>query len=188
MSILRKVGTPVMKKTISFYILFSFAFLSISCTELEELASEDGGEVTDETVATAPTQDNTPYSITNEFQDHAGINSSVYIHLASTTTKKTYIIPPTNYKAVELERIIIDDAKVDGKCVTVPAEDFPVLVSVCQTAECTAIRPLNVLLKKPAHYNISGIGGLLVPQVYPVSPCSEDFVKLMQTVEDYTQL
>lgn len=87
-----------------------------------------------------------------------------------------------------MDQIIIENAIVDGKCITVPAEDFPVLISVCQSSECTAIRPLNVVLKKPAHYNISGIGGLLIPQVYPVSPCSEDFVKLMQTVEEYTEL
>ena len=177
-----------MKKFNFFYPLFLFLFLTTSCSdEFAELASEDP-EVDTEEVATTMTTESTLFSITNEFQDHTGLNDSAYIHLASTETEKTYIIPPTKYKSVELDQIIIENAKVDGQCVTVPAKNFPVLVSVCQSPECTAVRSLNVVLKKPAHYNISGIGGLLIPQVYPVSPCSEDFVKLMQTVEEYTQL
>ena len=175
-----------MKKFLFFYPLF--LLLTVSCSdEFAELASESEETSAKETMTTT-TDNSTLFSITNEFQDHTGLSDSVYIHLTSTKTEKTYIIPPTKYKSVELDRIIIENAKVDGQCITVPAKDFPILVSICQSPECYSIRSLNVVLKKPAHYNISGIGGLLIPQVYPVSPCSENFIKLMQTVEEYTQL
>lgn len=128
------------------------------------------------------------YTITNDFQDHLGKGESVYVLLTSVDTEKKYIIPPTKYTSVELEYVIMEDAKVDGECVKVPAEAFPLVVSVCQSRECSFVRSLDVLLKNPAHYNIGGIGGYLVPHIYPVSPCSEDFVELMNNIGEYKEI
>ena len=132
--------------------------------------------------ATLPSQF---YSITNDFLDHRGLGTPIYIHLSSVNTKQNYIVPPTQYTALKLTDAVLQEFKVEGECVQLPAEAFPVKVSVCNSRECTAIRSLDVILKTPAHYNLSGVGGLLSPHIYPVSPCSEDFAKLIENIGAY---
>ena len=70
----------------------------------------------------------------------------------------------------------------------IPATAFPISVSVCKSSDCKSVRSLNVVLQKPAHYNISGVGGLLSPQIYPVSPCSEQIVDVINNVGEYEEL
>ena len=126
------------------------------------------------------------YSITNDFLDHRGLGTPIYIHLSSVNTpQQNYIIPPTQYTALKLTEAVLQEFKVEGECVKIPAEAFPVAVGVCNSGECTAIRSLDVILKTPAHYNLSGVGGLLSPHIYPVSPCSEDFAILIENIGAY---
>jgi len=185
----------MMRKCFLFFCFVSVFFFAISCEEQEELASEDPSESPPEITnltADAPKNISTAvnresfYTITNDFQDYKGLGEPQYILLSSTKTGQRYIIPPTKYSSVELEYIIID-IKVEEDCVKIPAAAFPVSVGVCKSSDCSSFRSLDVLLKNPAHYSIHGIGGLLTPQIYPVSPCSTDFVKLIDTIGEYKQ-
>ena len=172
------------------YFVFILSF-TVSCgSGIGELHSKSPPEDQPNTALSSPDSlsPGKVYAITNDFRDQRG--NAVYIHLSSVNTKEIYIIPPTQYSEVELDYIKID-MKVEGECVEVPDTAFPVLVSVCKSSEssnCPLTRSLDVLLKNPAHYNINGIGGLLTPQVYPVSPCSGDLVKLIGTIGEYDKL
>lgn len=136
----------------------------------------------------APTVKSTKlFTITNDFQDYKGTGLGVYIALTSIKTGKVYVIPPTTYKSVALD-YVITDLKVEGECSQVPEYEFPLAVSVCETTECLSTRPLNALLKNPLHYNIDGIGGLFIPQIYPSSPCSKNFIDKAKKIEQYTTL
>ena len=126
------------------------------------------------------------FSITNEFQDHKG-SGPLYLLLKSVDTDNTYIIPPTKYISTELEYVIVD-MEVEGECVRIPSTAFPLAVHVCESSKCTKVRSLDVLIKNPAHYNLNGLGGLLTPQINPVSPCSPEFIQLVDSVEEFTDL
>ncbi len=175
-----------MKNKVLFLFCVFFLLLSCEDTAVNELASTDEEENKTSVESVIKPDMEQFYTITNDFQDHRGVNP-VYILLTSVDTEGTYIIPPTKYTSVELEYVIMEEAKVDGECVKVPAEAFPLAVNVCQSRECSSVRSLDVLLKNPAHYNISGIGGYLAPHIYPVSPCSEDFVDLMNNIGEYKE-
>ena len=172
-----------------FLYLGLILLLTASCgNNFEQLASETPPEnAVSQNTSSSAQQARQFYTVTNDFQDYRGADSGVYIYLTSVNTGQTYIVPPTKYSSVELEYVIME-AKVEGKCVQVPTEAFPLLVSVCKSRECASVRSLDVLLKNPAHYNINGIGGLLIPQIYPVSPCSKEFVNLIGNEGEYKTL
>ena len=167
------------------YLVFIF-FLLNSCGSSEELSSTNAPEETGSSFEENTRSEKLFYTITNDFQDHHGA-APVYVYLNSISTGESYIVPPTKYSPVELEYVIMD-IKVEGECIKIPEEAFPVSVGVCESNECASVRSLSVVLKNPAHYNISGIGGLLTPQIYPVSPCSKDFVELIGSIEEYQTL
>lgn len=113
------------------------------------------------------------YVFTNDF--HSGLDvSRPYIRLVG-ATGEAYIIPPLEYEDVETEQAIISGFKVKNGCIKIPERGFPLKVNVCDTKVCTNSRYLADIVM-PNNYGIAGVGGLLVPQVYPVSPCSEEFV------------
>lgn len=167
-----------------FYLfVLSILFLAVSCGEENNVGSLDS------TNATPPVQQQQPdkmYTITNDFQDHTSVDPA-HILLKSRRSAEKYVIPPTKYGPLQLQYAVID-LKVMGECIEIPAGAFPVSVSVCQSSECNSVRSLNVVLQKPAHYNIGGVGGLLTPQIYPVSPCSEQIVDTINNVGEYTDL
>jgi len=178
--------------------LFTVVFFVNTCgPHLEDRISEDPSEGTLNDTQTsntqtsntqtsnviAPTNKDTFYAFTNNFQDHQGLGS-VSMVLTSVNTGETYIVPPTDYSSIELEYVSID-MKVKGECVTIPAKAFPVLVNVCESHQCNSIRSLYVVLNNPAHYSLNGIGGFLIPQVYPVSPCSKEVIPLINNVKEY---
>ena len=195
--VIEKELTMVMvRKCFLFFCFVSIFFFTVSCGYTkQDLASEDPSKTSSDTSSgtnldsdvskntSAAVSRESFYTITNDFHDYKGLEPQ-YILLSSTKTGQNYIIPPTQYSSVELKYIRID-IKVEGDCVKIPVEAFPVSVSVCKSGDCSSVRPLNVLLKNPAHYSIHGIGGLLTPQIYPVSPCSADFVKLIDTIGEY---
>ena len=167
------------------FLFLSFVFFLLnSCGGMtEELSSTDTSEEEQASVSSDPSvNEERFYTITNDFQNHKNANP-VYIQLSSINTGESYVIPPTKYKPVELKYVIID-IKVEGECVKIPEKAFPVSVGVCESSGCTSVRSLSVILKNPAHYNISGIGGLLTPQINPVSPCSKEYIDLIGSVED----
>ncbi len=169
-------------------LFLSFVFFLLnSCGVSEELSSTDApAEESDGLARELSGNEGQFYTVTNDFQNHQNANP-VYIQLSSINTGENYIIPPTKYSSVELQYVIMD-VKVEGECVKIPKEAFPVSVGVCESSGCTSVRPLSVVLKNPAHYNISGIGGLLTPQINPVSPCSKEYIDLIGSVEDYQTL
>lgn len=165
-----------------FYLSVLFIlFLVVSCGGEDNVASLDATDATP-----PPSDQNKMYTITNDFQDHKSVDP-VYVLLKSTKTGEKYIIPPSEYGPLQLQYAVID-LRVMGQCVEIPATAFPVAVSICQSSECKSARSLNVVLQKPAHYNINGVGGLLTPQIYPVSPCSERMVDIINNVGEYTDL
>ena len=170
-----------------YFLNFVFIFFIFnSCySNIEELASLSSPGNQAEPTSSSVDDTVKLYTITNDFQDRRG--NPVHIHLSSVKTKKNYVIPPTTYNEVVLDYVKMD-MKVEGECLKIPSEAFPVSVSVCKLSDCVSVRSLDVLLKNPAHYNISGIGGLLIPQIYPVSPCSDNFIKLIGTVSEYKKL
>ncbi len=125
------------------------------------------------------------FAITNDFQDYAGAGSK-YIYLTG-NNGQNYIVPPTEYGPMEFKYVIMD-IKVKGECIQVPAEAFPISVSVCESKKCSKIRPLDFILTNPAHYNISGIGGLLIPRVDPYSPCSGEYFDLIDNIKPYEEI
>ena len=172
----------MIERHIILYLVF-ILFLMGSCeNSVQDMALKSPGANTKDD----PQNTEQFFTITNEFQDHRG-SGPLYIHLQSVDTGQTYVVPPTKYVSQELEYVIMD-IKVEGECIKIPAGAFPVAVGVCESSECTKVRSLDVLLKNPAHYNINGIGGLLTPQINPVSPCSPEFTKLVESVGEYTQL
>ena len=187
----KQIGTT--KKNHLFIFLLALAFTLTSCgSNSTQSASTDKATTSAEQVSQAPAEGASVnnkagqfYSITNDFLDHRGLGTPIYIHLSSVNTQQNYIVPPTQYTALKLTDAVLQEFKVEGECVQIPAEAFPVAVSVCNSRECTAIRSLDIILKTPAHYNISGVGGLLSPNIYPVSPCSEDFAKLIENIGAY---
>ena len=165
-----------------FYLsILSILFLAVSCGEEGNVASLDATDATP-----PPAHQDQKYTITNDFQDHKSVNP-VYVLLTSTQTGEKYIVPPTKYGSLQLQYAVID-LKVLGQCTEVPATAFPVSVSVCQSSECNSVRSLNVVLQKPAHYNINGVGGLLTPQIYPISPCSGQIVDAINNIGEYEDL
>ncbi len=182
-----------MKSKIFLSVICSICFITtVSCEDAEtsvaEHASTDQERVGNANNTEAPNQDKEQfYTITNDFQDYRG-GGAMYVLLTSVNIEKTYIIPPTIYGPLELEYVVMEEAKVDGECVKVPASAFPLAVHICQSQECSQARSLDIILKNPAHYNISGIGGFLAPHIYPVSPCSKEFVDLMKNVGEYKEL
>ena len=168
--------------------LFSIFILLNACGGFTELSSKNlsGNTGTDEATPSVPDTQKF-YTITNDFQNYQGVGPA-YIYLQSTKSGKSYIVPPTKYSSRELKYAVVEDIKVEGECLKVPEEDFPLSVGVCQSNECSSVRPLDAILKNPAHYNISGIGGLLTPQIYPVSPCSKDYVELIESANEYQKL
>ena len=168
-------------------LFFGFVFFLLnSCGGSAELSSTGSPEGQEDDVLSDPTNEGSFYTITNDFQDHHNA-APVYLYLSSVNTGKAYVVPPTKYNSVELEFVIID-MKVEEECIKIPKEAFPISVGVCQSSECTSVRPLNVILKNPAHYNIGGIGGLLTPQILPVSPCSKEYIDLVGSIEEYQTL
>ena len=188
------IGQNITIKLKALFFVFVF-LLSVSCEEGEttlpssapegESATEEEGAMQNASVAVNPSAERF-FTVTNDFLNYTG-TSGEYLRLKSVGTGQVYIVPPTQYSALELEYVIME-AKVEGECVKVPASAFPVEVGVCQSSKCSAVRSLSVILNNPAHYNLNGIGGLLTPQIYPVSPCSEDFVKVISNVGEYKQL
>ena len=165
-----------------FYLsVLSILFLAVSCGKEDNVANLDA---TDTTPSTA--HQDQKYTITNDFQDHKGVEP-LYVLLTNTKTGEKYVVPPTEYGSLQLQYAVID-LRVIGRCVEIPATAFPISVSVCKSSDCKSVRSLNVVLQKPAHYNISGVGGLLSPQIYPVSPCSEQIVDVINNVGEYEEL
>ncbi|MDE0118572.1 MAG: hypothetical protein OXM55_01005 [Bdellovibrionales bacterium] len=162
--------------------LLSIFFLLVACAGDRSVQTQDSMNPS-EVVSNNTEQF---FAITNEFQDHRG-SGPLYILLKSVDTNDTYIIPPTKYVSTELDYVIVD-MKVEGECVRIPAKAFPVAVHVCESPECTKVRSLDVLIKNPAHYNLNGLGGLLTPQINPVSPCSPEFIQLVESVGEFTDL
>ena len=131
-------------------------------------------------------KDTENFAITNDFNSHTA-KDGVFIYLVG-NNGQNYTLPPTQYSPLELEYVIVSSLKVEGECVKVPKEAFPLSVYVCETSKCQKVRPLDLRLVNPAHYNINGVGGLITPRISPVSPCSEDFLKRIKDVKLYQEI
>ena len=165
-------------------LFFAAVFLILAGCETEEGASVDMASEDPNANPPAVEQESPEYfAITNEFEDHKG-RGRMFLYLTG-RNEQSYIVPPTQYSSVELKYVIMDSVKVEGECVQVPKEAFPLAVSVCETDKCKKIRPLDVVLTNPAHYNINGIGGLVTPRIAPFSPCSKEFFDLIEDVQPY---
>ena len=178
------------------YLIFLLAFLLVIACEDSNTSQQDSladsekteGEQGSLTTENGPAVPPNLYTITNDFQEYRDQQmTSATLYLKSLNTEETYIIPPTQYEPVALASFIID-IQVKGACSEVPARAFPVMVGVCQSEQCDFVRPLNMVLKQPAHYNLSGIGGLLTPAVSPVSPCSSEAFDLIETIQPYQEI
>ena len=177
-------------KAKAFYLGYIFIFL-LACEDQPHVSRQDSTQDPNQdpsaqvTGNIAQTEEEPFYTITNDFQDYDGTEvAGVSLYLQSLNTGSAYIIPPTKYSPATLTHFIINMQIKEG-CIELPASAFPVVVGVCKSAKCEAVRSLNVALKQPAHYNISGIGGLLTPAVYPVSPCSPEALELVEAQEPY---
>ena len=128
------------------------------------------------------------YTVTNDFQEYDNQQmKKAILYLKSLNTGDTYVIPPTEYESLTLTNFIIENIKVKGECIEVPAHAFPVMVGVCQSEQCDYVRPLNMVLSRPAHYNLSGIGGWLTPAMSPISPCADQLSELVDTIQPYQE-
>ncbi len=121
------------------------------------------------------------FVFTNDFHSSRGLDRP-YIRLVG-NGNKSYILPPVEYEELTLKYIMIKGFKVKSGCVKVPEHAFPLSVNVCSTPKCDESRFLANFIV-PNHYGISGVGDLLIPQIHPVSPCSEEFVNLMSKDKD----
>ncbi len=126
------------------------------------------------------------FTITNDFNSHK-TEDGVFIYLMG-NNGQNYIVPPTQYSSLELEYVIVQSLKVEGECVQVPKEAFPISVYACETGQCQKIRSLESMLVSPAHYNINGVGGLVTPRISHFSPCSEKFFKLIEDIKPYQEI
>ena len=173
------------------YLIFLLAFVVLACEEpnsstQDSTVDNPAGAIANE--AQAPKVPDSVYTVTNDFQEYNGQEmTTAVLYLRSLNTGESYIIPPTEYEPVALTNFIID-IKVSGDCVEVPAHAFPVMVGVCQSEQCDSVRPLNMVLSQPAHYNLSGIGGLLTPAMSPYSPCSKEYFEQVELLQTYQKI
>ena len=124
------------------------------------------------------------FYFSNDFKNLA--NQSVYLHII-TSVGQSFPLPPAQYGSVQVSNTIVEGFRMDSGCVKVLERDFPVTISICDSAQCSAIK--NVVdIHTPGHYNISGVGGLVIPEIYPESPCSENLIQHMENTGEYTQL
>ena len=128
------------------------------------------------------------YVLTNDFQDHSSPEGVVYLRLKSSQAQGVvYLLPPAQFGSVSTSEAIVTGFKVEQGCVSVSERDFPLWVDVCESESCQSVRRVG-LLEQPAHYSISGIGSLMLPQINPASPCSEEFARQIQYVESYSSV
>lgn len=162
------------------YLSALLIILLLSCQgNMESMDSSVAFESTDvNTMDTEQAQTRQKFYIfTNDF--HSGLNiKRPYIRLVG-ATGESYVVPPLEYEDVETDQAIISGFKVKTGCIKIPGRSFPLKVNVCDTKVCKNSRYLADIMI-PNHYGIAGVGGLLVPQVYPVSPCSEEFVQYIK--------
>ena len=119
------------------------------------------------------------YVFTNDFYNARGMERP-YVRLIS-MSGESYIVPPVEYDEVKTEYAVINSFKVKSGCIKVPERSFPLKIHICDSVSCAQSRYLADIMV-PNHYGIAGIGNLLIPQIYPVSPCSEEFVKLLKKI------
>ena len=135
-------------------------------------------------VSQAAQEEGQVFYLSNNAKNLAG--QSVYLHVIN-NFGQSFHLPPAQYGSVQVANAIIAGFRMDSGCVKVLEADFPLTISVCNSAECSAIK--NVVdLHTPGHYNISGVGGLFIPEVYPESPCSENLIQHIESTGEYTQL
>ena len=176
-----------MKKNILFVLLFLGLMVACEDNTSQQHSLQDTA-TGESTQVDAPALPDSVYTVTNDFREYNGQEMApAVLYLKSLNTEEVYIIPSTEYESVALTSFIID-MQVKGECAKVPARAFPVMVGVCQSEQCDYVRPLNMVLKQPAHYNLSGIGGLLTPAVSPVSPCSPKTFELVETIQPYQKI
>ena len=125
------------------------------------------------------------YVITSDFQDDKTTERK-HLRLLSEQTGQSFIVPPAKYGHVQTASAIISGFKVEGEnaCVPIPESAFPLWVDVCETSNCTRVRRTGRVIN-PGHYSISGIGGLMLLQQNPLSPCSEEFTEQIKNVSEY---
>ena len=175
------------------YLIILLLLINVACEQNTPgssfvAASTDGGTSTD--VASASSHRKTRpstftpgkeeqegyeeqfYVFTNDFYNEKG-TSRPYIRLTS-KDGESYIIPPLEYADVETQYAVISGFKVKTGCVKVPGRAFPLKLYICDSVHCKNNYYLADIIM-PNHYGIMGIGGLFAPQVYPASPCSEEF-------------
>ena len=124
------------------------------------------------------------FFLSNDSKNLSG--QAVYLHVI-TGVGQSFLLPPAQYGTVRVSNTIVEGFNMDSGCVKVLEKDFPVTISVCDSAQCSAIK--NVVdIHTPGHYNFSGVGGLVIPEIYPESPCSERLVDHIENDAEFTQL
>ncbi len=137
----------------------------------------------------SPTEVQTPpqktYIITNDFQDHKS-SGRLYLRLKSSQSGgASYIVPPAEFGNVNTGLALVGGFKVNTGCVSVEESQFPLWVDVCQSADCLMVRRTGYI-ENPGHYSVSGIGSLMILQIYSHSPCSEEFSEQIRYVGEYS--
>ena len=169
------------------YFLVLSAFLLCACESGVEPETEITSASVEEPSSEAPEPEQKKssskaafFTFTNDFTSLSGERPPIRL-VQKGRRKKSFIVPAVQYADVEVGDVLIGGFKVKAGCVEVPEQAFPLLVYICETAKCLKMseRPLGEIIV-PSHYNLLGVGGLLAPQINPVSPCSEEFVSYIK--------
>lgn len=166
-----------------YFIIFLFVMLS-ACQDGTRVEASSEASVRDQASNAVQAATNKQgksglkfYVFTNNFYNAKGMERP-YVRLIS-VTGESYIVPPLEYDAVETKYAVIDGFKVKNGCIKVPERAFPLKVNICDSISCAKSQYLADVVM-PNHYGIAGVGGLFIPQVYPVSPCSDEFVQYIK--------
>ena len=124
------------------------------------------------------------FYFSNNFRNLNG--QAVYLHIIN-SFGQSVVLPPAQAGALQIANTVVEGFRMNSGCVKVLEGDFPITVSLCDSIECKAVRNI-VDLHTPGHYNMSGVGGLVIPEVYPVSPCSEDLIQYINQAGEYSPL
>ena len=110
-----KIGTTmqkqietIVKKNYLFILLLALAFTACRDNSTQSASTDKKATSAEQaSVSQASADKEAPannkagqfYSITNDFLDHRGLGTPIYIHLSSVNTQQNYIVPPTQYTA-----------------------------------------------------------------------------------------